>query len=197
MKIVSRRYNDLGFDQQRTIEEFIEEFDKRMCRDVSQCRGSGRQSKYCCYKTASARLREDKKPAAAGSSEKVVEVCRSTCSIDAEGWVSRAEFAIEGVDERGQLESSTALVVTTRADTVHLRADGLQLELPRRVPDELSVPSMMDGLLPQLSPEFRVDKGARCGLQTTYLDECLRITRCTTRSLAGSCAVHLRVPEMQ
>ena len=38
----------------------------------------------------------------------------------------------------------------------------------------------------------RRHEGVRLGLQTTYLDEQLRITRCTTRELAGSCAVHLR-----
>ena len=33
------------------------------------------------------------------------------------------------------------------------------------------------------------DEQVRLGMQTTYLDERLRITRCTTRALAGACAV--------
>ena len=41
--------------------------------------------------------------------------------------------------------------------------------------------------------DFLSDEGVRLGLQVTYLDETLRITRCTTRALATSCAVHLRV----
>lgn len=51
---------------------------------------------------------------------------------------------------------------------------------------------MMEALHAGLSHDFLGDEGVRLGLQTTYVDELLRITRCTTRSLADSCAVHVR-----
>ena len=35
------------------------------------------------------------------------------------------------------------------------------------------------------NPEFHADDGVRIGMQTMYMDEALRITRCTTRTLAG------------
>ena len=40
--------------------------------------------------------------------------------------------------------------------------------------------------------DFLSEEGVRLGLQLTYLDETIRITRCTTRALAASCAVHVR-----
>ena len=54
---------------------------------------------------------------------------------------------------------------------------------------------MMEALHANLPAEFLGDEGVRLGLQTTYLDETLRITRCTTRSLATTCAVHLRLAD--
>ena len=36
------------------------------------------------------------------------------------------------------------------------------------------------------------DEGMRVSLQTMYLDERVHISRCTTRGLAGLCAVHVR-----
>ena len=45
----------------------------------------------------------------------------------------------------------------------------------------------------QLSPEFRATEGVRISMQTTYLDEGLRVTRCLTRSLAGCGTVHKRL----
>ena len=56
----------------------------------------------------------------------------------------------------------------------------------------ITVPAMMEALHSQLSHDFLSDEGVRLGLQLTYLDETIRITRCTTRALAASCAVHVR-----
>ena len=47
---------------------------------------------------------------------------------------------------------------------------------------------LMMALHAQLPYDFLGDAGVKLSMQTTYLDETLRITRCTTRSLAASSA---------
>ena len=78
-----------------------------------------------------------------------------------------------------------------RADTLDLRSGDRRLVLPR-APATLAVPALMESLHLQLSPDFRVGDGVRMGLQTTYLDEGIRITRCTHGKLHGECMVHVR-----
>ena len=64
------------------------------------------------------------------------------------------------------------------------------MTLPRlpRAPLE----DVIGALHAKLSAEFRTDEGMRVSLQTMYLDERVHISRCTTRGLAGLCAVHVR-----
>ena len=45
---------------------------------------------------------------------------------------------------------------------------------------------------PTASDPSGTDEGMRVSLQTMYLDERVHISRCTTRGLAGLCAVHVR-----
>ena len=54
------------------------------------------------------------------------------------------------------------------------------------------MPGLLHELHAELSCDFRAEDGVRLGLQTTYLDEVLRVTRCTTRDLAGAVSVHVR-----
>ena len=51
---------------------------------------------------------------------------------------------------------------------------------------------LMEALMGRLSPEFRAEEGVRLGMQLSYIDEELRVSRCTTRQLAGYCTVHTR-----
>jgi len=104
------------------------------------------------------------------------------------------EFRVVEDDLVGALEVDlTAGLDPDRSDTIFVKTNGRKLQMPR-APAICDVRAMMESLHAQLPAEFLGDEGVRIGLQTTYLDETLRITRCTTRTLAGSCAVHLRVP---
>ena len=79
-----------------------------------------------------------------------------------------------------------------RADTLQfVIAPERRLSLPR-APSGAVVSHLMKDLHTQLPAEFLGEDGVRLGMQTTYLDEVVRITRCTTRSLATACTVHVR-----
>ena len=102
------------------------------------------------------------------------------------------QFRVVDDDLSGSLElDAIAAIGGERGDTVNYVTTERKLQLPR-VPSCCTVPAMMEALHASLSHDWLGDEGVRLGLQTTYLDESLRITRCTTRALAGSCAVHLR-----
>jgi len=104
------------------------------------------------------------------------------------------QFRVLADDLVGRLEVDlTAGIDPDRVDTIHVVTNGRKLLLPRAPSCE--VPAMMEALHANLPAEFLGDEGVRLGLQTTYLDETLRITRCTTRSLATTCAVHLRLAD--
>jgi hypothetical protein len=105
--------------------------------------------------------------------------------------LSMAEFELPNEDLRGKLEYSGMVTLTPMVDSVDLRSQPPRLRLPR-APASMDVPKLMQVLHARLSPEFRTEDGVRLGLQTTYMDEELRITRCTTGALRGECIVHVR-----
>jgi hypothetical protein len=120
--------------------------------------------------------------------------------IDIEDGVLRSVAAFElepdapgGEVIAGRLEVEADITFTTRADTVQLRTRSRKLALPRQAAESLDLSSLMSMLHARLSPEFRATEGVRISLQTTYLDEDMRLTRCLTRSLAGCCTVHIRL----
>ena len=82
------------------------------------------------------------------------------------------------------------VTLSSRADIVGAVPTRRSLELPRMPPTPL--PEALQLLHSQLGAEFLGDEGVRLGIQTTYLDPGLHITRCITRELAGACAVHVR-----
>ncbi|KAL3925407.1 MAG: hypothetical protein SGPRY_003652 [Prymnesium sp.] len=100
------------------------------------------------------------------------------------------EVPIEGLS--GSLEVQADLYPTTRPDMLHFVSRGHTLNL-ERAPNSIAIPGLMNSLLGHLSAEFRAEDGVRFGLQITYIDELVRITRCTTRDFAGFCTVHSRV----
>ena len=103
-----------------------------------------------------------------------------------------ARFRVVKDDLIGELQLNAIVARNgARADTLNYVTTGRQLKI-KRAPS-CPVPAMMEALHAQLSHDFLSDEGVLLGLQTTYLDETLRITRCTTRELASSCAVHTRV----
>ena len=128
----------------------------------------------------------------------LVELLGAGSSFDAGArgaTTATARFRVLGDDLDGTLEVDlTAGIDPDRADTLHIVTNGRKL-LMKRAPTSCDVATMMEALHANLPAEFLGDEGVRLGMQTTYLDECLRITRCTTRALAGSCAVHVRVSE--
>ena len=105
---------------------------------------------------------------------------------------SSCEFAVDETAEplAGRLQTEADVYLTTHADTLHLMLARQAVVLPR-LPRE-PVESVLGALHAQLSAEFRTDEGMRVSLQTMYLDEALHISRCTTRGLAGLCAIFVR-----
>jgi len=108
---------------------------------------------------------------------------------------SSSEFTLrEGKTEAeplaGRLQSEAEVFLTSHANTLHLKAATHGLVLPRLPVAPMA--AVLGALHSQLSAEFRTDEGMRVSLQTMYLDERLHISRCTTRGLAGLCAVHVR-----
>ena len=103
------------------------------------------------------------------------------------------ELRSDGDDDaiRGRLEVDCTLALTPMADSLDLRTAARRLRLPR-LPSSMGIEDLMRALHSRLSPEFRAEEGVRIGLQTTYMDEDLRITRCTTGKLRGECMVHRR-----
>jgi hypothetical protein len=128
------------------------------------------------------------------ASDVKLSVDEVTQHIDAEGLLGRSAvlFRCEGMRGTYSVEHgiNANSDMTGREDTVHLVASGRQLSLPRA--PSCGVEQLMIELHAQLPYDFLSDEGVRLSMQTTYLDESLRITRCTTRSLAGACAVHVR-----
>jgi len=123
-----------------------------------------------------------------------VDLRAVTQSISSDGKVlSAVDFELEEDGIRGRLEVEAMMSLTPAADILDLRTGGRKLSMPR-MPKSMEVPEMLKALHGRLSTDFRADDGVRLGMQTTYLDETLRITRCTTGRLHGECAVHLRRP---
>lgn len=109
--------------------------------------------------------------------------------------VSTVKFRVLEDDLVGSYEIDlTAGIDPDRSDTLYYVTNGRKLQI-KRAPESCDVPTMMEALHANLPAEFLGEEGVRLGMQTTYLDECLRITRCITRSLAGSCAVHVRLTD--
>jgi len=92
---------------------------------------------------------------------------------------------------RGRLEVDGTLADTHMSDFVDLRTAARRLSMPR-VPSTMSVDELMRVLHARLSSEFRAEDGVRIGLQTTYMDEELRVARCLTGKLRGECMVYVR-----
>ena len=117
---------------------------------------------------------------------------RQTLDFSTEKAVGNVHFRVVEDDLQGELILDAICAQNgARFDTLNYVTTGRQLKLPGA--PSCPVPAMMEALHAQLSHDFLGDEGVLLGLQTTYLDEALRITRCTTRDLASSCAVHTRV----
>jgi len=106
----------------------------------------------------------------------------------------QAEFQLRDGDGdiSGRLEVDGALSLTPMVDSFDLRTSDRRLSLPR-MPTTMEVPSLMQLLHARLPAEFRAEEGVRLGMQTTYMDEVLRISRCTTGKLRGECAIAVRI----
>ena len=116
---------------------------------------------------------------------------QQTLDFTTERAYGKVEFRVVDDDLCGALELDAICAQDAmRCDTLNFVTTARRLKLPRA--PSCPVPAMLEAVHAQLSHDFLGDEGVRLGLQTTYLDEQLRITRCTTRELAGSCAVHLR-----
>ena len=141
--------------------------------------------------------REDAATSSAAPPAVALLAVRQTLDFSTERAYNVVEFSIdEGIagELSGALELDAICAQNAeRADTLNFVTTERRLKIPRAPSCE--VPAMMEALHAQLSHDFLADEGVRLGLQTTYLDEQLRITRCTTRELAGSCAVHWRLPQ--
>ena len=101
-----------------------------------------------------------------------------------------AEFML-GEEVSGRYEIDATFSRGVNVDCLDLRASARRLSLPT-LPPGVTVPQLMTMLHARLSPEFRADEGVRVGLQTTYMDDSLRILRCTTGKLRGQCSVLVR-----
>ena len=114
-------------------------------------------------------------------------------TIDGDGSLRTAvQFHLPADALDGRLEIDGTLALTPMVDSLDLRTSGRRLSL-KQAPSTIGIPDLMKALHARLGPESRGEEGVRIGLQTTYMDESLRITRCTTGSLRGDCTVHVRV----
>ena len=122
-----------------------------------------------------------------------VDLLQVTQTIDGKGQtLTAADFQLsDDEDLCGKLEYSGMVSLTPMADSVDLRSEAPRLRLPR-APRSMDIPKLMQVLHARLSPEFRAEDGVRLGLQTTYMDEEMRIARCTTGALRGECVVYVR-----
>lgn len=136
-------------------------------------------------------------PLKAPASE-LVEILDVTQELDTVSLESRSAVRFRCDD--GALEGKLLLMaevnanadlVGGREDTIQLLSGDRKLELARQ-PSSCSIVELMGALHSQLPYDFLGDAGVRLSMQTTYLDETLRITRCTTRALATACSVHVR-----
>ena len=127
--------------------------------------------------------------AAAPSASELVQINGVECRVDGERIRTSTSFALADEELVGSLEASAAWSSTTRADTLHLVADGLELSMPR-APAGCGVPALVGELLQ--SSHVAADEGAKFSLQTTHLDEGLWVARCLTRHLYGAIGVYVR-----
>ena len=98
----------------------------------------------------------------------------------------------EGSMLEGRYEVDGTLSLTPMSDSLDMRTSSeRRLRLPA-LPEGMEVPEMMQALHARLCTEFRAEDGVRVGQQTTYLDDRLRVTRCTTRELRGAITVYRR-----
>lgn len=117
--------------------------------------------------------------------------------VDGDGAVrTSAAFTVDddGTQLRGRYQVDASLSLTPMADSLDMRSSPeRRLSLPR-APTSMEVAEMMQLLHGRLCTEFRADEGVRVGMQTTYLDDTLRITRCTKSGmLRGACTVYRRM----
>ena len=124
-----------------------------------------------------------------------VDVVRVEQVVAADGSTrTSASFRVDGDGSTldGLYEVEGTLSLTPMIDSLDMRTSAeRRLRLPA-LPASMDVPQMMQTLHARLCTEFRAEDGVRVGQQTTYLDDRLRITRCTTRELRGACTVYLR-----
>ena len=106
---------------------------------------------------------------------------------------SVATFRVPSETIAGSFEVQATIYPTTMSNMLHLVTTGHTLNL-NCSPKDVEVPQLLEALMGRLGPEFRAEEAVRTGTQTTYIDEELRISRCTTRHLAGFLTVHSRCP---
>ena len=122
-----------------------------------------------------------------------VEVLDVEQCVKGDGMTATVDFRLTAGDDdglRGRYEVDSTLEVGPFG-RLDMRTTARRLNLPR-APVGMDVPQLMRVLHARLGPEFRAEDGVRLGLQTMYLDEQMRITRCTTSKLRGECTVHVR-----
>ena len=135
---------------------------------------------------------EDKPPAPPGCELQLGRVERRFDLTSGSGSLSSyAEFELDAI--AGRLVVELDVIPSSRADIVAAVTSSRSLEMPRMPPTP--IPAAMQLLHSQLSADFLGDEGVRLGLQTTYLDADMHITRCLTRELSGACCVHVRVSD--
>lgn len=143
-----------------------------------------------------ASLEHAEAPSASSALPPAVEVLEVRQELDMPTEKARGLVRFRLADDAlvGSLElDAIAALNAERCDTLNYVTTSRQLSLPRT--PSCGVAALMEALHAGLSHDFLGDEGVRLGLQTTYVDEALRITRCTTRALAGSCAVHVRASQ--
>ena len=136
---------------------------------------------------------EDAVPELTASQRELVRVDEVVQHFEEGVLRSVAAFHVPSEAISGSLEVQATVYPTTMSNMLHLLTTGHTLSLTR-TPTEVPLPELLEALMGRLSPEFRAEEGVRLGMQTSYIDEELRISRCTTRHLAGFLTVHSRCP---
>jgi len=136
-------------------------------------------------------------PPADGPHEQEVKLLSAEQHVWADGrMLSLASFEVDDGCERlaGTLEvDSQYSLVPSLSDSLLLKGAGMRLRLPRP-PRQVPLPQMMTALHASLSSEFSLSEGDEFSLrlQTTYLDDQLRVTRCALANFRQAVAVHVR-----
>mmetsp|Transcript_21645 Transcript_21645/g.35709 ORF Transcript_21645/g.35709 Transcript_21645/m.35709 type:complete len:233 (+) Transcript_21645:17-715(+) len=124
----------------------------------------------------------------ASTSAEVLSVTQSFVGTDVS---TTAEFTVVEEALHGALSVSSRLGMTSRPDTCNFFTGAQALSFSC-MPKDVQLSALLDALHSQLGAEMRAAENVRLGMQTTYIDDDIRITRCLTRSLAGACTVYVR-----